>query len=193
MDKLNVQFEMNQNSQVRTGAVTGADPTCGCPILVVPYMWVGDFVRCHSVVQIWRARFPEKAVDMLSTTLCAPLADYMPGVRRAIVADLPRGRIAMMDQMALARRFRHERYGMALTMPRTWKSALAPFLAGIPERIGFAGARAQSPAGRDRRLARPPRPDPGRAPRRGARSRRRRTVQTVAGCRLCCAHASPAR
>ena len=24
-------------------------------------------------------------------------------------------------------------------MPRTWKSALAPFLAGIPERTGFAG------------------------------------------------------
>ena len=139
MDKLNVQFEMNQNSQVRTGAVTGADPTCGCPILVVPYMWVGDFVRCHSVVQILRARFPERPVDLLSTALCAPLADYMPGVRRAIVADLPRGRIAMMDQMALAKRFRHERYGMALTMPRTWKSALAPFLAGIPERIGFAG------------------------------------------------------
>ena len=28
---------------------------------------------------------------------------------------------------------------MALTMPRTWKAALAPFLAGIPERVGFAG------------------------------------------------------
>ena len=24
-------------------------------------------------------------------------------------------------------------------MPRTWKAALAPFLAGIPERVGFAG------------------------------------------------------
>ena len=24
-------------------------------------------------------------------------------------------------------------------MPRTWKSALAPFLAGIPERTGFVG------------------------------------------------------
>ena len=28
---------------------------------------------------------------------------------------------------------------MALTMPRTWKAALAPFLAGIPQRVGFAG------------------------------------------------------
>jgi heptosyltransferase II len=28
---------------------------------------------------------------------------------------------------------------MALTMPRTWKAALAPFLAGIPLRVGFAG------------------------------------------------------
>jgi heptosyltransferase-2 len=39
----------------------------------------------------------------------------------------------------LAARLKHEGYGTALVMPRTWKSALAPFLAGIPERIGFAG------------------------------------------------------
>jgi len=32
-----------------------------------------------------------------------------------------------------------EGYGTALIMPRTWKSALAPFLAGIPERTGFFG------------------------------------------------------
>ncbi len=28
---------------------------------------------------------------------------------------------------------------MALIMPRTWKAALAPFPAGIPERTGFLG------------------------------------------------------
>ena len=37
---------------------------------------------------------------------------------------------------------------MALIMPRTWKAALAPFLAGIPERIGFAGEGAFHPAQR---------------------------------------------
>lgn len=109
------------------------------PILVVPYMWVGDFVRCHSVVTLLRQRFPARPVDMLATSLCAVLADYMPGLRKAIVADLPRGRIALAQQMALAKRLRHEGYGSALVMPRTWKSALAPFIAGIRERTGFFG------------------------------------------------------
>ena len=109
------------------------------PILIVPYMWIGDFVRCHSVVKVLRQRFPDRPVDLLATSLCAPLADYMPGVRKAIVADLPRSRLALSQQTALARRLKQEGYGMALTMPRTWKAALAPFLAGISERVGFAG------------------------------------------------------
>jgi len=109
------------------------------PILVVPYMWIGDFVRCHSVIKLLKARFPDRPVDVLSTTLCAPLTDYMPGLRRTIVVDLPRSRIAVQDQLALARRLKRENYGSALVMPRTWKSALAPFLARIPERTGFVG------------------------------------------------------
>jgi lipopolysaccharide heptosyltransferase II len=109
------------------------------PILIVPYMWIGDFVRCHSVVKLLKTRFPDRPVDMLSTTLCAPLTDYMPGLRRAVVVDLPRNRPAFAQQLALARRLGHENYGTALIMPRTWKSALAPFFAGIPERTGFFG------------------------------------------------------
>jgi len=109
------------------------------PILIVPYMWIGDFVRCHSVVKLLRARFPGRPVDLLATSLCAPLVDYMPGVRRGILWDLPRGRLAVAEHYALSQRLRAEHYGMALIMPRTWKSALAPFLAGIPERVGFFG------------------------------------------------------
>ena len=65
------------------------------PILLVPYMWIGDFVRCHSVVRLLKARFPNRPVDVLTTTLCAPLLDYMPGVRKGIVVDLPRKRLAL--------------------------------------------------------------------------------------------------
>jgi heptosyltransferase-2 len=63
----------------------------------------------------------------------------MPGVRNGIVFDLPRRRIALGQQRALAERLRQQGYGQALIMPRTWKSVLAPFLAGIPVRTGFFG------------------------------------------------------
>ena len=109
------------------------------PILIVPYMWIGDFVRCHTAVQILNARFPRRAVDMLTSARTLPLIDYMPGVRKGILSDLPRGRLALAKQWELAARLRQEGYGAVLVMPRTWKSALAPFLAGIPERTGFIG------------------------------------------------------
>jgi len=102
-------------------------------------MWIGDFVRCHTVVRLLRERFPDRPVDMLATRTVAPLTDYMPGVRKGIVFDLPRKRLALSRHRALAGLLRAEHYGNVLIMPRTWKSALAPFLAGIPCRTGFVG------------------------------------------------------
>jgi len=102
-------------------------------------MWIGDFVRCHSVVKLLKARWPGRPIDLITSSLCAPLLNYLPGVRRGIVCDLPRGRLPIGRYIALGRRLKAERYGTALIMLRTWKSALAPFLAGIPERTGFVG------------------------------------------------------
>jgi heptosyltransferase-2 len=109
------------------------------PILIVPYVWIGDFVRCHSVAKLLRAQDAERPVDIVSSTLCAPLADYMPGVRKVIVIDLPRRRLGMAQQRELAAKLRANDYAQALVMSRKWKAALAPFMAGIALRTGFAG------------------------------------------------------
>ena len=109
------------------------------PILIVPYMWIGDFVRGHTVVRVLKQRWPNRPVDLLVTSLCAPLVDYMPGVRAGIVWDLPRSRLAVAKQRGLAAELRARGYGTALVLPRTWKAAIAPALAGIPERVGFFG------------------------------------------------------
>jgi heptosyltransferase-2 len=109
------------------------------PVLIVPFVWIGDFVRVHSVVRLLKAQNPERAVDMVSSTLCAPLADYMPGVRRAVVADIPRRRLGWRQQRQLAAELHAGHYGQALVMSRKWKAALAPWLAGIPQRTGFVG------------------------------------------------------
>jgi len=109
------------------------------PVLIVPYVWIGDFVRCHSVVKLLRGQHPDRPVDIVSSTLCAPLADYMPGVLRAIVIDLPRRRLGYSFQRQLADLLRQGAYGQALVMSRKWKAALGPWLAGIPVRTGFVG------------------------------------------------------
>ena len=109
------------------------------PVLIVPFVWIGDFVRCHSVVRLLRAQHPDRPVDIVSSTLCAPIADYMPGVRKVIVSDQPRKRLGLAVQLDLAKRLRQHGYGQAIVMSRKWKAALAPLLAGIPVRTGFAG------------------------------------------------------
>src|ERR1700722_6774576 len=71
---------MNQDSSYQTAIEDAADTR---PILIVPYMWIGDFVRGHTVVRVLKARWPNRPIDLLTTSLCAPLVDYMPGVALA--------------------------------------------------------------------------------------------------------------
>src|SRR6202171_2579470 len=127
---------MNVNSIYAVGMEDRDDTR---PILIVPYTWIGDFVRGHTVVRVLKQRWPNRPIDLLATSLCAPLVDYMPGVRTGIVSDLPRSRLAVASQWGLAAQLRAGNYGTAIVLPRTWKSAIAPALAGIPERVGFVG------------------------------------------------------
>jgi heptosyltransferase-2 len=127
---------MNVDSVLGIETQDSADTS---PILVVPYVWIGDFVRGHTVVRVLKKRWPNRPVDLLVTRQCAPLVDYMPGVRAGIVSDLPRSRLALGRQWALAAELRARNYATALVLPRTWKAAIAPVLAGIRERVGFFG------------------------------------------------------
>src|SRR5580693_9168128 len=103
-------MEVNQNSY--HGDISAlSDSVLDSPILIVPYMWIGDFVRCHTVVKLLKARFPSRPIDVLTTAMVSPLLDYMPGVRKGIVVDLPRRRLALGQHQALAHRLRREGYG----------------------------------------------------------------------------------
>jgi heptosyltransferase II len=123
----------------KKAAVEVQPQAAGGAVLIVPYMWIGDFVRCHTVVQLLQERNPGVAIDVLATAMVAPLLDYMPGVRQGIIAELPRKKLAFGAHRALARKLDAQGYAHVLVMPRKWKAALAPWLAGIPLRTGFVG------------------------------------------------------
>ena len=108
------------------------------PILIVPYMWIGDFVRGHTVVRVLKQRWPNRPVDLLTTSLCAPLVDYMPGVRSGLVWDLPRGRLAWPGNggwRAASRR----NYGTALVHAPDLEIGDCAGAGRHSERVGFVG------------------------------------------------------
>ncbi|SHG49775.1 heptosyltransferase-2 [Kaistia soli DSM 19436] len=108
------------------------------PILIVGPAWVGDMVMAASLVEAVRRRWPGRAVDMLAPPSSLPIATLIDGVERTLPLALGHGELGLADRWKIGRGLRDRGYGTAIILPRAFKAAIAPFAAGIPERIGYA-------------------------------------------------------
>ena len=86
-----------------------------------------------------RERDPQAKVDLLAPEWVAPVARRMPEVDEVIAAPFRHGALQLGERWQLGRALKVRRYDQAVVLPNTWKSALVPFFAGIPERIGYLG------------------------------------------------------
>jgi len=86
-----------------------------------------------------RAAEPGAHIEVLAPDWVAPVARRMPEVDEVISAPLRHGALQFGLRRRLGRELKARRYDRAYVLPNTWKAALAPFFAGIPERIGYRG------------------------------------------------------
>ena len=112
-------------------------------ILIVAPNWIGDALMAQPAIgrlraQL-RARQADGAVDALAPPWVAPVLRRMPEIDEVIEADLRHGELQLGARWRLGRRLRRRGYAEAYVLPNTFKSALAPFFAGIPVRVGFRG------------------------------------------------------
>jgi heptosyltransferase-2 len=63
----------------------------------------------------------------------------MKEVDDVIAAPFAHGKLQLGLRRRVAADLKARRYDRAYVLPNTWKAALVPFLAGIPERIGYRG------------------------------------------------------
>ncbi len=107
--------------------------------LIVAPGWVGDVVMCHALVQVVAARWPGEPVDVLAPAWARPLLARMPEVRGVLDAPDGHGRLDLRALFGVAREVRRRAFRRAIVTRRSFKSALVPWLAGIPTRTGTLG------------------------------------------------------
>ena len=108
-------------------------------ILVVAPSWVGDTVLAQPMLKLLRGRHAAPALDVLAPRWTLPLIERMPEVRHAIENPFAHGELRFAERRRLGRELAQERYDQAIVLPNSFKSALVPFLAGIPVRTGYVG------------------------------------------------------
>jgi heptosyltransferase-2 len=107
-------------------------------VLIVGPSWVGDMVMAQSLFKALRANDPDRPIDVLAPGWSLPLLARMPEVRAGIEIPLGHGRLGLTDRWRLGRSLRG-RYGQAILLPNSWKSAIVPYAAQIPIRTGWRG------------------------------------------------------
>ncbi|MFO8047047.1 MAG: lipopolysaccharide heptosyltransferase II [Halomonas sp.] len=119
---------------MREPSETGA----GERILVVGPSWVGDMVMAQSLFMTLKARYPGCRIAVMAPAWSLPILERMAEVDEGVALDVGHGEFGWHTRHRVARALRG-RFDRAIVLPRSWKSALVPFLARIPQRIGFTG------------------------------------------------------
>ena len=104
--------------------------------LVIAPQWIGDAVMSQPLL----ARLAERGEQLTVAALpwVAPVYRAMPQVADVIELPFAHGRLDWAERRRVAATLRG-RFDAAYVLPNSLKSALIPWLAGIPKRIGYQG------------------------------------------------------
>jgi heptosyltransferase-2 len=104
--------------------------------LVIAPQWIGDAVMTEPLLRRLHARGERLTVGALPWV--APVYRAMPQVDAVIEFPFRHGGLQLKARRALGRELQG-RFDTAYVLPNSLKSALLPFLASIPRRVGYLG------------------------------------------------------
>ena len=104
--------------------------------LVIAPQWIGDAVMTEPFLRVLAQR--GETLSVAAMPWVAPIYRAMPHVTEVIELPFPRGGLHWGARRNLASQWRG-RFERAYVSPNSWKSALLPWMAGIPVRVGYHG------------------------------------------------------
>jgi len=116
-----------------------AEITLSDRTLVIGPSWVGDMVMAQALFKAILQRYPKTTIDVLAPEWSRSLTDRMPEVTRGLTMPFKHGELRLKERYKLGKSLRQQNYQRCIVLPNSFKSALIPFWANIPERIGWRG------------------------------------------------------
>jgi lipopolysaccharide heptosyltransferase II len=108
-------------------------------IVVVAPSWIGDTLLAQPLFARLHQKLPGLKLDALAPAWTAPVLARMPQIDEVIESPFGHGELRLRERWRLGRQIRAVGYDQAIVLPNTFKSALVPWLADIPLRVGFVG------------------------------------------------------
>jgi heptosyltransferase-2 len=108
-------------------------------ILIIAPHWIGDAVMSLPLVALIKQNLPNATIDVLCTPWVAPIYHACPNTQEVIEFDFQHGSLQWNLRYAAAQQLKLRGYESAFVLPNSLKSALIPWLARIPIRIGYRG------------------------------------------------------
>ena len=113
----------------------GSDPNSSNSLIIAP-QWIGDAVMTEPLLRRLSARGERLTVGALPWV--APVYRAMPQVAEVIEFPFAHGGLQFKARRKLGQQLKG-RFDIAYVCPNSLKSALLPFLASIPKRVGYLG------------------------------------------------------
>ena len=108
-------------------------------ILIIAPNWIGDAVMSQPLLAELKASYPDSQIDVLASSWVAPIYRACSEVNEVIEAKLEHKQLQWNLRQQLAKQLQANQYTICFVLPNSLKSALIPWLANIPFRIGYRG------------------------------------------------------
>ena len=108
-------------------------------ILIIAPNWIGDAVMTQPLLASIKGLYPDSTIDVLASTWVAPIYRACSEVNQVIEAKFEHKQLQWGLRKQLAKQMEEKKYQACFVLPNSFKSALIPWLANIPLRIGYRG------------------------------------------------------
>ena len=105
--------------------------------LIIAPSWIGDLIISQSLLKYLKKEYPNCQIDMIVRPELTNLAKMMPEVKNIYPLDIKHKEFGLIKRHILAKEIKKHLYSTSIILPNSFKSAIIPWLANIPIRIGY--------------------------------------------------------